>query len=141
MKQKTYCSFSVFAKRFSCSSFVDHDETKSGFEGPTQPLLDTVVAPLASCWLCLCCSADAEFIALFFLLQLITTMGKWSQDKWINVRNAAVHNSFVCKSNNKVAFHCILHLLVVLLLRRFCLLQPGVSDTLVLVGTQLEKTA
>lgn len=43
-----------------------------------------VVASLASCSLCLNCSADAEFIALFFLLLLITIMGKLCQYEWIN---------------------------------------------------------
>lgn len=61
-----------------------------------QPMLDIVVAFLASCWLRLNCRADAEFIALFFLLQLITIMGKLCQYKWINPKNKEKCNDSPC---------------------------------------------
>lgn len=69
------------------------------------PLLEVVVAaPLASCWLRLYCQAHAEFIALFFLLRLITIMGKLGRDKWINLEKMQPFTSLVLKSNNTLAF-------------------------------------
>lgn len=80
-----------------------------------QPLLDIVVASLAICWLSLNCKADAEFIALFFLLLLITIMGELCQHKWINPKNATIHIAFVLKSYTKLAFHSTPPLVVLLL--------------------------
>lgn len=89
LEQKKWCSVSVSAKCFSCSSFVDHDETQSDFEGPEAS------TTAGCCCLRLYCQADAEFIALFFLLQLVTIMGKLSQVEWINLKKCS-HSHLFC---------------------------------------------
>lgn len=57
LEQKKSCSVSVSAKCLSCSSFVDHRETKSDFEGP--------IASTAAGY---CCGASGQLLVASLLL-------------------------------------------------------------------------